>query len=110
MKEFMPITFYRLLQRASVVHIAYCSRSDDKHTGEPSRYIYQLDYESPHDVVRTQVPLSVSLAPQHPLAVPKTGEVAERLYAFLDGGGTYFFAYVVLCLYRMSPQILFPQY
>lgn len=91
--------FYRLLQRASVVHIAYCSRSDDKHTGEPSRYIYQLDYESPHDVVRTQVPLSVSLAPQHPLAVPKTGEVAERLYAFLDGGGrtfspTSFYAYI----------------
>lgn len=82
--------FYRLLQRASVVHIAYCSRSDDKHTGEPSRYIYQLDYESPHDVVRTQVPLSVSLAPQHPLAVPKTGEVAERLHAFLDGGDVLF--------------------
>ena len=91
--------FYRLLQRASVAHIAYCSRSDDKHTGEPSRYIYQLDYESPHDVVRTQVPLSVSLAPQHPLAVPKTGEVAERLHAFLDGGGrtfspTSFYAYI----------------
>ncbi len=91
--------FYRLLQRASVVHVAYCSHSDDKHTGEPSRYIYQLDYESPHEVVHTQIPLSVSLAPQQQLTIPKTGEVEERLRAFLDGGGrsfspTSFHAYI----------------
>ena len=37
--------FYRLIQRAKSVHMLYCSHADDKSTGEPSRYIYQLDYE-----------------------------------------------------------------
>ena len=42
--------FYRLIQRAKTVHMPYCSHADDKSTGEPSRYIYQLDYESGFDV------------------------------------------------------------
>ena len=41
--------FYRLIQRAKTVHMLYCSHADDKSTGEPSRYIYQLDYESGFD-------------------------------------------------------------
>ena len=92
--------FYRLLQRASVVDIADCSRSDDKHTGEPSRYIYQLDYESPHDGgadsgAAQRKPHPATLARSAQLA----GEVAERLHAFLDGGGrtfspTSFYAYI----------------
>lgn len=38
--------FYRLIQRASNVWMLYCSQADEKSTGEPSRYIRQLDYES----------------------------------------------------------------
>ena len=38
--------FYRLIQRAETVHMLYCARADDKSTGEPSRYIHQLDCES----------------------------------------------------------------
>ena len=37
--------FYRLLQRAERVDMLYCSRADEKSTGECSRYIYQLDFE-----------------------------------------------------------------
>lgn len=78
--------FYRLLQRASIVHIAYCSLSDDRHTGEPSRYIYQLDYESQHEVRRKTISLNVNLAANQPIEIPKTSAVADQLRAFLDGG------------------------
>ena len=67
--------FYRLLQRASIVHIAYCSLSDERHTGEPSRYIYQLDYESSHEVVRKTLSLSVNLVQNQPIEIPKTGTI-----------------------------------
>ena len=66
--------FYRLIQRAKSVHMLYCSHADDKSTGEPSRYIYQLDYES--------------------------GEVMRRLERFVDAESpaalspTAFFRYV----------------
>ena len=91
--------FYRLLQRASRVHLAYCSRSDDKHTGEPSRYIYQLDYESPHELHFRNIPLGADLSRREAPVVPKTGRVAETLSAYLDGGGrnlspTTFYRYV----------------
>ncbi len=77
--------FYRLLQRAQVVHMVYCSRSDERRTGEPSRYIYQLRYESPHEVQLQNIPLSVNLAPTQPMSVPKTGQVWAVLSAFLGG-------------------------
>ena len=91
--------FYRLIQRASRVHLVYCSRSDDKHTGEPSRYIYQLDYESPHRPDFRTVSLGANLSRREPPVVPKTGRTAEALSAFLDGGGrklspTSFYRYV----------------
>ena len=39
--------FYRLdAARHGGCGMLYCSHADDKSTGEPSRYIYQLDYES----------------------------------------------------------------
>ncbi len=54
--------FYRLIQRAKSVHMLYCSHADDKSTGEPSRYIYQLDYESGFDVRKIEVGVDVNLA------------------------------------------------
>lgn len=91
--------FYRLAQRASTVTLAYCSRSDDKRTGEPSRYIYQLDYESPHRLSLRHIPLGVNLTQAEPVSVPKTGDVARTLSEFLDGGArrlspTSFYQYV----------------
>lgn len=80
--------FYRLLQRARMVHLVYCSRSDERRTGEPSRYIYQLRYEAPHEVELRNIPLSVNLAPTRPLSVPKTDRVWTVLSAFLGGEKT----------------------
>lgn len=108
--------FYRLIQRAERVHLVYCSRSDDKRTGEPSRYIYQLEYESPHKPVYRPIRLGVNLSARQPLSVDKTGRVADALRAYLDGGQkrlspTSFYHYVEcpLKFYFRSVAGLSPQ-
>ncbi|HJB84173.1 MAG TPA: PD-(D/E)XK nuclease family protein [Candidatus Alistipes merdigallinarum] len=76
--------FYRLLQRAERVDIAYCSNSDDKRSGEPSRYIYQLLYESKHNLNFKPLQLQVNLSQTKPIKVDKKGAVADALKEFLD--------------------------
>ena len=87
--------FYRLLQRAETVHLAYCSRSVDLRPGEASRYVYQLEYESPHRPLRR----GVNLTKTEPVSASKTGRTARILEEYLDGGGrslspTAFYQYV----------------
>ena len=92
--------FYRLIQRAKTVHMLYCSHADDKSTGEPSRYIYQLDYESGFDVRKVAVGVDVNLAETAPIEVPKDEGVMARLERFVDAQSpatlspTAFFRYV----------------
>lgn len=81
--------FYRLLQRSSNVELVYNSRNDDNGSGEQSRYIYQLEYESPHKVVRKEIGLDVGIAAPEPILVTKDSAVMDRLSGYLDGrGGT----------------------
>ena len=92
--------FYRLIQRARTVHMLYCSHADDKSTGEPSRYIYQLDYESGFDVRKVEVGVDVNLAETAPIEVAKDEGVMARLERFVDAQSpatlspTAFFRYV----------------
>lgn len=75
--------FYRLLQRARRVDMVYCSVASDKASGEQSRYIYQLDFESPHSLQRVEKSLNVNLAEQRRVEVAKRGDVMRRLEEFL---------------------------
>ncbi len=92
--------FYRLIQRARHVHMLYCAHADEKSTGEPSRYVYQLDYESGHPVQRIEVGVDVNLASAQPIVVPKDGPVLQCLERFVDPASpaalspTAFFRYV----------------
>ena len=91
--------FYRLLQRARRIDLVYCSRSDEKSSGEQSRYIYQLEYESPHQILRRNIGLDVNLSANNPIVVAKRGLVAEQLQQFLQKGGprlspTSFYHYI----------------
>ncbi len=76
--------FYRLIQRAETVHMVYCSHADDKSTGEPSRYIRQLDYESGFTLKRTEVGVDVNLADAEPIEMEKTPQVMASLERFTD--------------------------
>ncbi len=76
--------FFRLIQRAKNIDMVWSSTSDDRNTGEPSRYIYQLDYESPHEVEKDEVTVDVNLSPAEAITVEKSPAVMEQLYRFLD--------------------------
>ncbi|MDD3108393.1 MAG: PD-(D/E)XK nuclease family protein [Alistipes sp.] len=78
--------FYRLLQRAERVHLVYCSRSDDKRTGEQSRYITQLEMESSHTLHRHPIQLGVNLSDSAPICIKKDDTILHQLHAFLHGG------------------------
>ncbi len=74
--------FYRLIQRAERVWMVYCSHADDKTTGEASRYIYQLDYESGVELKRTDVGVDVNLDEPQRIEIAKVGEVDKLLSAY----------------------------
>ncbi|MFI3317591.1 MAG: PD-(D/E)XK nuclease family protein [Rikenellaceae bacterium] len=76
--------FYRLIQRAERVWMVYSSHADEKSTGEASRYIYQLDYETDFKILRSSVGVDVSLAERREIVVQKRGEVAKQLARFTD--------------------------
>ena len=99
---------YRLLQRVETVHLAYCSRSDDKRTGEPSRYVYQLEYESPHRPLRRAIRLGVNLTKTEPVSASKTGRTARILEVVSRRGRALPVADGLLSVCRMSFEILFP--
>ena len=91
--------FYRLIQRAKTVHMLYCSHADEKSTGEPSRYIRQLDYESGFPIHRIEMGVDVNLTETVPIEVVKTDEIMRRLARFTDSASeaalspTAFFRY-----------------
>ena len=76
--------FYRLIQRAERVDMLYCSHADDKSTGEQSRYIYQLDYESPYTIEKINVGVDVTVGQLPDNEIPKCGNVREKLLRFID--------------------------
>ncbi|MCD7969765.1 MAG: PD-(D/E)XK nuclease family protein [Alistipes sp.] len=77
--------FYRLLQRAENIHLVYSSKTDEKSSGERSRYIYQLQYESPHRLTYRSVGLDINVSRASPVGVDKIGETAATLNMFLSG-------------------------
>ena len=77
--------FYRLLSRADRVWLAYCSTADEKGSGEPSRYIRQLQYESGIKVDVEKVSVDVNLLRQNDIEVQKCSQTMERLAKYTRG-------------------------
>lgn len=76
--------FYRLIQRAERVRMLYCSRADERSTGEQSRYIRQLDYESGIPIRKIEVGVDVNLEQECPIEIEKSDEVMRALNRFVD--------------------------
>ncbi|MBO5892900.1 MAG: PD-(D/E)XK nuclease family protein [Alistipes sp.] len=74
--------FYRLIQRAKRVDMLYCSHADEKSTGEQSRYIYQLDFESPYDIEHINAGVDITVSDTTDDVVPKSGQTAKELERF----------------------------
>lgn len=74
--------FYRLAERAENLYMLYSSASDDKSTGEPSRYIRQLEYETDFEISYSNVGVEVSLSDSSPIEVEKSYEVFDKLMRY----------------------------
>ena len=79
--------FYRLAERAENLYMLYSSAADDKSTGEPSRYIRQLEYETNFKIKRSTVGVEVSLSEESPIVVDKSPEVFDKLLRFTRNKG-----------------------
>ncbi len=89
--------FYRLIQRAKSVYMLYCSRADEKSTGECSRYIYQLEYESPYKIEKLSVGVDLGVENSMPIVVEKCEYEQQILNRYLTPGSDY----------SLSPSTLF---
>ena len=95
--------FYRLIQRAERVDMLYCSRADEKSTGERSRYIYQLAYESPYNVAMRSVGVDLGLSDIEPIEVQKGEKEIAILDRYLDSESGYGLSPTTLFRYIECP-------
>lgn len=77
--------FYRLLQRAEDVTFVYNSGSDGLLTGEKSRYLYQLQMESPFAVPESTVVYKMESVMAQAVTINKDEKVFSLLNKYLDG-------------------------
>ena len=75
--------FYRLIQRARNIYMVYCSQSDEKSSGEASRYIRQLDYESGMTIHKVDFGVDINLSTTSSFSIAKQGDVRQKLERFL---------------------------
>ena len=71
--------FYRAVQRCGRLVMMYNSAAEGQRSGEPSRYIRQLEYESRHDVVTRSISLRIESSPPQAIVVTKDGGILARL-------------------------------
>ena len=95
--------FYRLIQRAENISMLYCSRADDKSTGERSRYIYQLEYESPHTLHKHAVGVDLNIEETESITIPKDSKVRATLEKYLDANSTHYLSPTALFRYVECP-------
>ena len=95
--------FYRLIQRSERVAMLYCSRADDKSTGECSRYIYQLDYESPYTITKRSIGVDLSISETSPIVVAKGAKERAMLDRYLLDSEEYTLSPTALFRYVECP-------
>jgi len=90
----MSYHFYRLLQRASEIHILYTSTNDAPGGGEKSRFIQQIEFElaqyNPAITIRNKT-VSFDKKPATELSedVPKDAAMLVAIRNYLSGKGLY---------------------
>ena len=79
--------FYRLIQRATNVHLIYNSAATDSNTGEMSRFLSQLVYEQAFNVQQRNITFRVSIDRAVPIVKERTDEVRRILNMYLAETG-----------------------
>jgi len=76
--------FYRLLQRSRKVSLVYNGQGDENNTGEPSRFLRQLEFESGYTFTYFDQSQSISTSHHTKTDIKKEGEILSRLNLYLD--------------------------
>lgn len=77
--------FYRLLQRSSKVSLVYNAQADDTNTGEPTRFLRQLEYESGYTFNYLEHRQRISTEKKKPVIIHKDEKVMAVLNKYLTG-------------------------
>jgi len=80
--------FYRLFQRSQEIHLLYNSVQDENNSGEPSRFIRQIEFELPFQFHKYSYNPNFSFSPRKEILVEKKGIVLEKLNRYLLGGNS----------------------
>lgn len=78
--------FYRLIQRAKNAYFVYDTEADGMGSGEKSRFLAQIKFESNHNVKETFAAPSFVTKPLKEIIVPKTDETMNKLWAWATKG------------------------
>ena len=71
--------FYRLLQNAKNIYLLYNALGSGVNTGEKSRFITQMEMESPHEIEHIVIENTSEPILQEPIIIEKTEKVLEKL-------------------------------
>ena len=82
--------FYRLLQSAKQVTLIYNAVTDESGSGEPSRFIKQLEFETKCTFInQLQVNETPGIQPKNTIIVEKSGPVWNKLQQYFNSNGQY---------------------
>jgi len=76
--------FYRLLQNAKNIYLLYNALGSGVNTGEKSRFITQMEMESPHKMEHIVIENTSEPILQEPIIIEKTEKVLEKLNEWKD--------------------------
>ena len=71
--------FYRLLQNSKNIYLLYNALGSGVNTGEKSRFITQMEMESPHKIEHIVIENTSEPILQEPIIIEKTEKVLEKL-------------------------------
>jgi len=76
--------FYRLIQRARNIFLIYNSEDAYNRNAEPSRYIYQLKFESGLPIHHQSLVNDISIQSRSPVVIFKDDFILEKLARYVD--------------------------
>lgn len=76
--------FYRLLQRSRQISLVYNGQGDDNNTGEPSRFLRQLEFESGYTFKYFDQSQAIAIDHHINLPIEKDEAILQRLNLYLD--------------------------
>lgn len=75
--------FFRLIQRAQQVTCVYNIQSGGMQSGEPSRFIHQLNYSGKFNIEHSNLLVNATMAKVRPIIIQKSTAIMESLQSFI---------------------------